>query len=93
MPTAEEFRDSLFEAMADALRAGQDYLEIDAGELHRRLGGYPGPDHRMPNCCQVMKTQVSIEWGDVILHEPPSGQGPSLRIRYFVPRPEPWIGV
>jgi hypothetical protein len=93
MPTAEEFRDALFETMADALRAGHEYLEIDAGELHRRLGGYPGPDDRIPNYCHVMKAQVSTEWGDVILHDPPSGQGASLRIRYRVPRPEPWSSV
>jgi hypothetical protein len=86
MPTANDFRDALFQAMQEVLHEGRDYLDIEAGELHRRVGGYPGPDHRMPNCCQVMRREVVPEWGDLILYEPPSAQGANLRIRYKIPR-------
>jgi hypothetical protein len=88
MPTANDFREALFQAMQEALHQGTDHLDIEAGELHRRVGGYPGPDHRMPNCCQVMRAEVVPEWGDSILYEPPSAQGASLRIRYKIPRGE-----
>jgi hypothetical protein len=27
--------------MADARNAGQEFVEINAGELHKRVGGYP----------------------------------------------------
>jgi hypothetical protein len=36
MPAAEQCRDALFDAMADAFQGEQDYLEI--GGLHRRVG-------------------------------------------------------
>jgi hypothetical protein len=68
------------------MKAGDEFVEIEARELHRRAGGGSGKDHRMPNCCQVMKTQVAADYGDVVVSGPPSGQGPSLRIRYRLPR-------
>src|SRR3989442_10436893 len=89
MPTAEDFRHELFRIMADAQNAGLDFVEITATELHERVGGYPGGNHRMPDCCQVMKAQIAAGCGDVILNEPPRGQGPTLTIRYRLPRLEP----
>jgi hypothetical protein len=86
MPTADEFRHELFVMMAEAQSAGQEFAEISAGELHRRVGDYPGRDHRMPNCCQVMKAQIALDYGDAIVDEPPSGHGSSLTIRYRLPR-------
>jgi hypothetical protein len=88
MPSAEDFKHELFQMMAEALKSGSEFVEIEAGELHRRAGGYPGKDHRMPNCCQVMRAQVALDYGDVVKNEPPSGQGASLRIRYRLPRVE-----
>jgi 5-methylcytosine-specific restriction protein A len=86
MPTADDFRHELFVMMAEAQKAGTEFVEINAGELHKRVGGYPGRDHRMPNCCQVMKAQIALDYGDAIVDEPPSGHGPSLTIRYRLPR-------
>ena len=57
MPSADDFRDALFEAMADALRAGQDYLELDAGELHRHLGWLSRSHHRMPSALLRSRNQ------------------------------------
>ena len=61
---------------------------IISGELHSRVGGYPGRDHRMPNCCEVMKAQSASDVGDVIVEQPPSGQGATLTIKYRLPRRE-----
>jgi 5-methylcytosine-specific restriction protein A len=64
---------------------GVTHLDIKAGDLHKKLEGYPGPNHRMPDCCQVMK-RLMQKPPDMILSSPPRGQGASLIIRYFFPR-------
>jgi hypothetical protein len=87
MPTAQDFRQALLQQMRQTHREGREYLEITAGELHRRVGGYPSHNHRMPACCSAMKAQVREDWGDRLVAGPPSGQGASLRIRYRIPRP------
>jgi hypothetical protein len=33
-----------------------------------------------------MKAQIALDYGDAIVDEPPSGHGPSLTIRYRLPR-------
>ncbi len=88
MPTAEDFRRELFLMMASAQNSGREYIEISARELHARVGPPLRRNHRMPNCCQVMKAQLATDYGDVIVNEPPSGQGPTLTIRYRLPRRE-----
>lgn len=88
MPTAGEFCEVLYRMFYRAFREDHAAVEISAGELHRRVGGYPGPDHRMPICCGVMRAALDLEAGDQIVEEPPSGQGASLRIRYMLPRRE-----
>jgi len=87
MPTADDFRQELHRMMYEAFQEGRKVADINAGELHRRLGDYPGPDHRMPNCCQVMKSAMAADAGDIVLQEPTSSQGASLTIRYVLPRP------
>ena len=53
----------------DFARAGQRarafHVDVASGDLHRRLGGYPGPGHVMPNCCQVMRRLMTA--GDRVL--------------------------
>jgi len=88
MPTAQDFRHELFQMMADAQKSGREFIEISARELHARVGPPLRRNHRMPNCCQVMKAQLATDYGDVIVNEPPSGQGPTLTIRYRLPRRE-----
>ncbi len=63
---------------------GDSYIDINSGELHRKVGGYPGPNHRMPVCCNVMYREQRV--GDKVLSSPPKGQGASLTIRYKLPR-------
>ena len=81
---AEDFRKQLRAEFADATKRGASYVDINSGELHRKVGGYPGPEHSMPSCCQVMYgEQTSF---DRVLHAPPKGKGASLTVRYQLPR-------
>ena len=89
MPNAEDFKNELHRMMLEAMEEWSESAEINAGELHRRVGDYPGRNHRMPVCCEVMRAALAPDAGDVIIEEQPSGQGASLTIRYVLPRPEP----
>jgi hypothetical protein len=82
VPTAAEFERELSAVLSDARAAGRLSVEVTAADLHRRVGGYPGPDHRMATCCGVMHRRRGPR--DVIVHQPPSGKGPSLTIRYHL---------
>lgn len=62
----------------------QAYLDINAGKIHKFIGGYPQQNNRMPICCSAMRKLMQKH--DIILSEPPSGQGATLTIRYFLPR-------
>lgn len=84
MSTADEFRTELARRFVEAEKRGLSYIKISSGDLHRAVGGYPGPDHRMPVCCSVMETEMRA--GDVIESAPPKGKGASLTIRYRLPR-------
>jgi 5-methylcytosine-specific restriction protein A len=83
---ADDFVNELHRMMLEAIQDGTGTVDINTGDLHRRVGGYPGPDHRMPLCCQVMHAEFAPKV-DTILESPPSGQGASLTIRYVIPRP------
>jgi hypothetical protein len=84
MPNAEQFRTSLRQIFREAPASAQ-FIDVNAGALHRKVGGYPGANHKMPNCCQVMKSEMKT--GDQILPGgPKSGSGASLTIRYRFPR-------
>ena len=87
MPTAEQFRAD-FTIFEEAALESCSTVEVNAGELHSRVGDYPGPQHRMPLCCSVMRGALNPSAGDVILEEPPSGTGAKLTIRYVLQRPE-----
>lgn len=89
MPRAEEFRLELIRVFYEAVQQGKSTVEISAGELHRRVGDYPGANHRIPVCCEVMRSQFCPD--DLIVEEPPSGQGASLTIRYRLPRLAPAV--
>lgn len=78
-----------FQAELDVIfcNATGRYVDVVAGNLHRKVGGYPpapGCNHAMPNCCRVMKKNMKD--GDVILKQPPKGQGARVTIRYQLPR-------
>lgn len=84
MPSSDDFRRELMRQLNVASQLSADAIEINSGKLHRSVGGYPGVDHRMPICCDVMKSVAQL--GDKTVHEPPKGKGASLTIRYVLPR-------
>jgi len=86
MPTADEFRETLYRIFYEAFKQGQTAIEVNAGDLHARVGGYPGTNHRMPSCCSVMRAAMDPSAGDRVLSEPRRGQGATLTIRYTLPR-------
>jgi hypothetical protein len=81
---SDTFSAALEAEFAHGVRVGMPTITVQAGELHRRVGGYPGPNHRMPICCEVMR--ATMRAGDRIVAQPPSGIGASLEIEYRLPR-------
>ena len=88
MPSADDFRRQLAAQIDRAAKQGRPHLEINAGELHRVVGGYPpkaGESHAMPTCCNVMRQEFSNGKAEIV-HETDSGQAPALTIRHRLPR-------
>jgi len=83
-PNSQDFQNELDNIFASARRQGKKYVEVKSGDLHRRVGGYPRSNHRMPLCCRVMKINMNSK--DKIIQEPPREQGATLIIRYNLPR-------
>ena len=84
MPTADDFQKELGSIFSFAEEKRLTAIIIKSGDLHRLVGGYPGSNHRMPVCCNVMRNDMKK--GDEVLSEPPSGEGATLTIRYHFPR-------
>lgn len=81
----DDFREELGAMIQRAQRQGRPHVEVNAGELHRAVGGYPnGGAHRMPACCEAMLLEKRV--GDEVVFQPPEGKGASLTIRYRLPR-------
>ena len=78
------FEEALGKRFRSAQRSGLSFIDIVSGDLHRDVGGYPGPEHRMPVCCSVMEREVRP--GDRVVSAPPKGKGATLTIRYRLPR-------
>ena len=78
------FAEALEDILEKARIAGREYVDVESGYLHRKVGGYPGRNHKMPLCCRVMRSFVKAK--DTILYSPPSGKGATLRIRYYLQR-------
>ncbi len=72
-------------AAADGLIRG---VSVQAGNLHRLIGGYPARDgaHSMPTVCGAMRREYSPDKGDRIVYEPKKGKGASLEIEFVLPR-------
>jgi hypothetical protein len=83
----QEFKKELEQLFTQATTRGQNHVVVRAGDLHSAVGGYPGPAHQMPVCCDVMRQLMSESQGDRLESEPPKGKGASLTIRYVLPRP------
>jgi hypothetical protein len=81
---SDRFGMLLRELLAEAQRSGQGFIRVRAGDLHRRAGGYPGPSHKMPQCCRAMRDAMSD--ADVVIESPLKGAGANLVIEYRLPR-------
>lgn len=81
---ARELYQELLARIARAQKHGAPHIEVNSGELHRKVGGYPGRGHRMPLCCDAMYFEQSV--GDEVIVRPKRGKGASLTIRYKLPR-------
>jgi hypothetical protein len=82
--TSRPFRLALQCRFEEAGRHSLDFVDVNAGDLHREVGGYPGKSHHMPTCCDIMRN--SMLPGDTILNEPPKGRGASFTVRFKIPR-------
>jgi hypothetical protein len=83
-PNADDFRTELKQLLSKAEEMDFVAVDVNSGNLHRRVGGYPGQDHRMPICCQVMYAEMHNN--DEIITQPDSGKGASVIVRYQIPR-------
>jgi excisionase family DNA binding protein len=82
-PTYQDFQQELEDIFARETLTGNAYVDVWSTDLHRTVGSYPGPDHRMPLCNKVMRD--NMQSGDQVLREPPKKQG-KICIRFFLPR-------
>lgn len=84
MPSTENFRAELASRLRQGAQRRVDQIAVNAGDLYRDLGYYPGPKHATPSCCAVMEQARKV--GDTILAGLPSGKGVSLTVRFKLPR-------
>lgn len=80
----EQFERILTAWLQNAEQTRVEHIDIISRQLHCAASNYPGPNHRMPVCCQVMIN--SMEPGDLEVEAPPQGNGATLKIRYYLPR-------
>ena len=88
MPSTRDFRDALNAQISRATKQGRSHIEVNAGELHRAVGGYPPKaraSHSMPACCNAMRDELARGNAE-IAHETDGGQAAALTIRYRLPR-------
>jgi hypothetical protein len=85
VPTKDQFRNEIRTQLRGAELRGVAYLELNSGQIHRKLGGYPGGgNHQMRPCCEAMYDEKQA--GDTVLSSPKKGYGASVTIRYTLPR-------
>ena len=83
-PDREGFETALHDILARADEQERQSVEVNAGELHRQLGGYPGPAHQLALCCAVMRQ--AMRPGDGVTHQGADAADAALTIRFAMPR-------
>lgn len=81
-PTSLDFENELKAILAEAKAKGLPFLAVRSSILHEKVGSYPGKDHLMPACCNMMRKVMKDK--DVILKQPPKGNGANLEIKYYL---------
>ena len=74
--TTDDIRNYIQEQMRKAKMAGKSELVLRSGDVHNDLG----LKQRHPQVCNAMRSCMNT--GDVILYQPPKGNGTTLRIQY-----------
>jgi len=90
MPGVMEFRKEILALIERAANQKRPHVEINAGELHRSVGGYPpkpGQTHSMPSCCDAMRDEC-VGRKTEIIYQTDSGNSASFTIRYYLPKAE-----
>ena len=82
MPKKEDFIKEIQKLKQEAKTKGLEYVDIVSGDVHRTLGGYPGKNHRMRICCEVMYEMMGVK--DEVLNAPASTYGATVEIRYYL---------
>lgn len=54
----KNFQQELDNILVEAQKKGKFYMSVSSIDLHDRVGGYPGKEHKMPICLQVMKKNM-----------------------------------
>lgn len=78
--TTGDIRDYIMLRKRNAAGAGQQFIVLRAGDIHRDMRLVS----RMPQVCNAMRQCMSA--GDKILFETPSGYSSTLKIQYHVGR-------
>jgi 5-methylcytosine-specific restriction protein A len=81
MVSTDRFRRELRAQLSRASTSGLTDALVNAGELHRMLGGYPGSQHGMQHCRDAMRAEMQP--GDLIIEN--NGES-NLTVRYQLPR-------
>ena len=81
---SDVFERAIRARLREATSEGRTHIDLTSGDVHRSVGNYPGPNHRMPVCCSVMRKLMTPN--DTVISAPPRGQGAALTIRYRLPR-------
>ena len=87
MPTKEEFTAELQAQLREAQLRLQPSVDINSGDIHRKLGGYPakaGAPHQMSSCCDAMRDERRVN-DALVPGGPKTGKG-VITIRYALPR-------
>ena len=90
MDGTKDFEAEIAAQIVRADKQGRPHIEINAGEVHRMVGGdppKPGGNHAMTSCCNAMWNEFSKGRGEVIFRSR-TGQSASLTLRYYLPRPK-----
>lgn len=86
MPSIDHFQQELRDQLETGSKRRAQNLVVNSEELHRAVGGYPGPNQRLQYCCDVMKAEMVV--GDEIVGDLKNQQAAALTIRYQLPRPQ-----
>jgi hypothetical protein len=88
MMSLSSFQQELSAHLERASKMGFLDILVNAGELHRSVGGVLGGTEDMPTCCAAMEAEMHAR--DIVLLERENGYG--MTVRYVLPRALLFLG-